>query len=80
MTAAEFKAIVAEIVTSTDGTGQGARIDALNAELISRGLTVDEASQIVSESMAAQAAKAEAARAAARASKLAAIRTALGLS
>jgi len=78
MTPAEFKAFVVTLVDGDASTSKSTRA-ALVAELLSRGLTPDEADVIVAESLAAELAKREAARLAARATKLAAIRTALGL-
>lgn len=80
MTPAQFRALIAEIVSTNDGAGQASRVALLIAELEARGLSKEEAQLIFQESIAAEIARVESARLAARATKLAAIRTALGLS
>lgn len=78
MTAAEFKALIATLVDGDASAGKATRA-ALVAELEGRGLTTDEAETIVAESFEAEIKKRETARVTSRTSKLAAIRTALGL-
>lgn len=78
MTPAQFRALAATLTTA-DGVTAAAAVVTLLAELTGRGLTDDEARSILDEVVTAEVAKVEAARVAARASKLAAVRTALGL-
>lgn len=78
MTPAQFRALTATLPTA-EGDAAASTVALLVAELVTRGLTTDEARSIVDEVAAAEVAKVEAARLAARASKLSAIRTALGL-
>lgn len=78
MTPAQFRGLVSSLVDADESTAKAIRAS-LSAELLSRGLESEEAAAIIEESFAAELVKREAARLAARASKLSAIRTALGL-